>query len=96
VRRDPDDLTERTREVLAALERLLARDGFPPTLRELAGEVGLRSPSSALHHVEVLEAAELIERRPACPRAVRLVDRVDAGRTVLGEGDTGGAGGADR
>lgn len=65
------DLTARQRQVLAALERLTERDGFPPSLRELASEVGLASPSSVLRHVRVLEGAELVARRPGCPRAIR-------------------------
>lgn len=85
MRRDPDDLTRRTREVLAALERLVERDGFAPTMRELASEVGLRSPSSVHQNVEVLEEAQLIERLPARPRALRLTtDRHEPSVAVSG------------
>lgn len=65
------DLTKQQRDVLTALERLSARNGFAPTLRELAAEVGLASASTVLHHVRVLEEAELVERRAGCPRAIR-------------------------
>lgn len=64
------DLTERQRDVLAALERLSRRDGFAPSMRELAEEVGLASASS-VHHVRVLEDAELVERRDGCAGAIR-------------------------
>lgn len=65
------DLTERQRQVLAALERLSTDNGFAPTLREIASEVGLASVSSVHRHVRVLEQAELVERRAGCPRAIR-------------------------
>lgn len=65
------DLTKRQRQVLAALERLSMDNGFAPTLREIASEVGLASASSVHHHVRVLEEAELVERRAGCPRAIR-------------------------
>lgn len=64
-------LTARQRDVLAALERLSRRDGFAPSLREIADEVGLSSASSVHHHVRVLERAQLVERRAGCPRAIR-------------------------
>lgn len=70
-----EDLTARQREVLAALERLIADHGYPPTLRELGAEVGLSSASSVWAHVHVLEEAELIERHPGRPRTTRPVRR---------------------
>lgn len=68
-----EDLTARQREVLAALERLTADRGYPPTLRELGAEVGLSSASSVWAHVHVLEEAELIARQPGRPRTTRSV-----------------------
>ncbi|WP_130649170.1 hypothetical protein [Egicoccus halophilus] len=41
-----------------------------PSLRELADEVGLASPSSVLHHVRVLEHHGAIERRAGAARTV--------------------------
>lgn len=67
----PIDLTARQRQVLAALERLARDNGFAPSLRELASEVGLASAGSVHRHVRVLEQAELVERRAGCPRAIR-------------------------
>jgi repressor LexA len=66
----PIDLTKRQRQVLDALARLSTDNGFAPTLREIASEVGLASASSVHHHVRVLEEAELVERRAGCPRAI--------------------------
>jgi repressor LexA len=68
-----EDLTQRQREVLEALRRLHDQHGFSPSLREVAGEVGLKSTSSVHHHVVRLEERGLVERRPRQPRTVRRV-----------------------
>lgn len=66
-----EDLTGRQREVLDALRRLHQRDGFAPSLREVAAEVGLASASSVHAHVVTLADRGLVERRPGRPRALR-------------------------
>lgn len=66
-----EDLTERQRALLSALRRLSDREGFSPSLRELGAEVGLRSPSTVLHHVRILEARGLIDRNAHNPRSIR-------------------------
>jgi repressor LexA len=66
-----EDLTQRQREVLEALRRLHDRHGFAPSLREVAGEVGLASVSSVHAHVVKLTERGLVERRPGQPRTVR-------------------------
>ena len=68
-------LSDRQRQVLAALRRLHERDGFAPSLRELAAEVGLASTSSVHRHVRVLERHGMIERRANTARAVTTVAR---------------------
>jgi repressor LexA len=67
------DLTERQRAVLDALRRLHERDGFSPSLREVASEVGLASASSVHPHVVRLEERGLIDRRPGKPRTMRRI-----------------------
>jgi repressor LexA len=68
-----EDLTQRQRDVLEALRRLHDEHGFAPSLREVAGEVGLASASSVHPHVVRLEERGLIERRPGQPRTVRRI-----------------------
>jgi repressor LexA len=76
VEQGPIDLTRRQREVLTALRRLHDRSGVAPTLREIGAEVGLRSASSVVAHVRVLEARGLAERTPGCPRTLRATSPV--------------------
>jgi repressor LexA len=68
-----EDLTQRQREVLAALQRLHYQHGFAPSLREVASEVGLASAGSVHPHVVKLTERGLVERRPGQPRTVRRI-----------------------
>jgi repressor LexA len=63
-------LTRRQEEALAAIRRHIAQHGYPPTVRELARALGLRSPSSAHHLLGELEANGHIRRRERFARAL--------------------------
>lgn len=52
---ETDDLTPRQREILAVIERALARDGYPPTRAEIASALGFRSANAAQEHLQALQ-----------------------------------------
>ena len=82
-----EGLSARQREILLCVhEEVLAR-GFPPSVREIAARVGLASPSTVKHHLDVLERCGLLQRVPGLPRALELSE---AARAELGVeiGDT--------
>ncbi len=62
-----------TWRVLDALQEHIARRGYPPTVRELAQAVGLRTPSAVHYHLDRLERLGMIERAPGRSRAIRIV-----------------------
>lgn len=72
---DPNLLPKRTQQVLQALSQAIEATGYPPSLRELGKEVGLRSPSSIKHQLDLLEEAGFITRRSSRPRAIEVVGR---------------------
>jgi SOS-response transcriptional repressor LexA len=76
--RVPRVLTPRRQAVLDAVRTLTARDGYPPTVREIGAAVGLASPSSVHVHLRALEQHGLLASSPYRPRA-RLV--VEGGRS---------------
>lgn len=49
-----ETLTDRQRAVLDALTNLTRRDGMPPTLRELATELGISSTNGISDHLRAL------------------------------------------
>ena len=85
-------LTDRQREVLAYIGKESAVCGRPPTVREICGHFGFRSPRAASCHLEALEKKGWIRREANRSRAIRLmhdprgipiVGRVAAGHPIL-------------
>jgi len=73
------ELTGRQREIWSFLVEYVDRHGYPPTVREIGGAVGLASPSTVHAHLANLERAGLLRRDPTKPRALELVGREKGG-----------------
>lgn len=67
-----EDLTPRQREILEAIKRSLAERGYPPSVREIGREVGLRSTSTVHGHLKRLRSKGLITWDPARPRTIGM------------------------
>lgn len=70
-------LSKRMQQYLAALERLTADRGFPPTLSELARECGVH-PTRSQQLARSLTRRGLILREPKVPRSIRLAKPVSS------------------
>lgn len=46
--------------------------GFPPSVREIAAAVGLKSFATVHHYLVSLERKGFIERKPNCPRCIKV------------------------
>ncbi len=64
------DLSERQHEILKFIKTHCSKHGYPPTVREIGGAVGLTSPSTVHAHLAKLEEAGHIRRDPTKPRAM--------------------------
>jgi repressor LexA len=73
-------LTPRSLQVLRVIDRAVARDGYPPTVREIGAAVGLSSPSTVHAHLSTLRRAGCIE---VVPEAKRAMSVTLLGRSVL-------------
>jgi repressor LexA len=71
-------LTWQQRAVLQAIRDHVATHGYPPSIREIGEAVGLASTSSVTHHLTVLCARGYIRRDERRPRALVIVDEVQA------------------
>jgi repressor LexA len=69
------ELTGRQQEIWSYLVDYVDRHGYPPTVREIGGAVGLASPSTVHAHLANLERAGLLRRDPTKPRALELTGR---------------------
>ncbi len=56
-------LTTRQEEVLAFLRDHLAEHGYPPSLREIARGLDIRSPNGVMCHLDALERKGWISRQ---------------------------------
>ncbi|NLE73595.1 MAG: transcriptional repressor LexA [Actinobacteria bacterium] len=76
-------LTERQLAILEAIEDLMHRNGYPPTVREIGSAVGLSSPASVQNHLHALERAGYVRRGSLKRRALEIVKGA-GGRTGRG------------
>src|SRR5690348_3540223 len=67
------DLTKRQREILDFIQVYLDDNGYPPTVRDIGGAVGLTSSSTVHAHLANLEKAGAIRRDPTKPRALEVL-----------------------
>lgn len=69
---EPKPLTKRQQQILDVIRKAVETRGFPPSMREIAAEVGLSSVSTVKHHLDTLEEAGHMIRDPRRPRAIEL------------------------
>lgn len=67
-----DELTPRRRQILDFVARTIEERGYPPTVREIGAEIGLKSTSSVHYHLRVLEEKGYITRDGSLTRALRV------------------------
>lgn len=66
-------LTKRQNDILDVIKRLMAKKGFPPTVREIAEEINLSSPATIHFHLTKLEEKGFIKRDGSKNRAIELL-----------------------
>jgi repressor LexA len=95
-------LSDRQKDVLAAIRDLRSESGMPPTIREIADAVGLKSVASAKYQIDQLKAKGVLdqvenisrgisisgESEPVRSIAVPLVGQIAAGTGLLAEQNT--------
>lgn len=74
------DLTDRQRDIVAAIADLTARLGYPPTFREIAQAVGTTSTATVALSVRRLRDAEVLRPAPTHNRCVSLAPDVVVSR----------------
>lgn len=69
---EPSRLTARQAQILALIQKAIARTGAPPTRAEIASEMGFRSPNAAEGHLRALAKKGVIEVLSGTSRGIRL------------------------
>lgn len=73
------DLTERQRQILLAIWEMKQSRGYPPTVREIGGAVGLRSSCTVQKHLNALERKGFIRRNTKLSRTIEILEHPDSG-----------------
>lgn len=68
-----DDLTKKQMQILEFMKKELKYKGYPPSVREIAAAVNLKSTSSVHSQLEKLENKGYIRKDPTKPRAIEIV-----------------------
>jgi repressor LexA len=66
-------LTKRQRQVLDFIQQNRQTEGVAPTVREIAGHFGFRSPRAASDHVEALRKKGVLASEPGTARTLRVI-----------------------
>jgi len=69
----PKTLTDRQRSILEFLKGFSEENGYPPTLREIGAQFGIRSPRGVQDHLEALERKGHIRRQREASRGIELL-----------------------
>lgn len=65
-------ITSKQQSILRFIEQSYRTRGFPPTLREIGAEFGIRSTYGVRYHLDALERAGHLERARGTRRGLRL------------------------
>ncbi len=71
-------LTKRQKQTLTFIQKYKKKNGYAPSLEEIAKHLGLSSVSTAHHHIKALEALGLITKEENQPRGINIseVDQI--------------------
>ncbi len=90
------ELTPKQQAILACIREYLQTHGYPPTVREIARLVRIKSPRGVAKHLETLARKGYLERGDGLSRGIRLiglaigretpiVGRIAAGSPIIAE-----------
>ena len=68
-----EKLTDRQAFILEVLKKLLAKNGYPPTVREIGGLAELHSPATIHFHLKKLEEKGYIRKGSSKNRTIELL-----------------------
>ncbi len=72
-----EQLTQRQQTIFDFIHHRIEEDGFGPTIREIADEMGFSSPNGVMCHLKALEKKGLISRSSNKSRSIVLTQQVE-------------------
>ncbi len=68
-----EKLTDKQAQILDTIKKFIAKNGFPPTVREIGKELDLNSPATTHFHLGKLESKGYIKKDKAKNRTIELL-----------------------
>lgn len=68
-----EKLTDRQKDILDVIKRAIAKNGYPPTVREIGTKIGLSSSATTHFHLKKLEEKGYIKKDTAKNRTIELL-----------------------
>lgn len=78
----PVTLYNRQRQILDFISQYISRNGYSPTLQEIAKALGVSSLATVHEHLEAMEKKGVIKRFDGSVRGIEILDKQAAGRTA--------------
>lgn len=71
----PNELTDRQKQIYDFLVCYLREHGFPPTVREICAEFGIKSTKGVTDHLTALQRKGFIRKHPEASRGIEILKR---------------------
>jgi len=71
-------LSEKQKHIIGYIDRFIADNGFPPSIRDIQGGCRISSTSVVDYNLKILEERGIIERHADVSRGIRLLNRESA------------------
>jgi repressor LexA len=68
-------LYKRQRQIVDYIAQYIQKNGFSPTLKEIAGSIGVSSLATVHEHLQALQRKNVIKKHEGTVRGIELVDR---------------------
>lgn len=68
-------LYKRQRQIFDFIAQYIQKNGFAPTLKEIAGAIGVSSLATVHEHLQALQRKKVIKKHEGTVRGIELVDR---------------------
>lgn len=68
-------LYKRQRQIVDYIAQYIQKNGFSPTLKEIAGAIGVSSLATVHEHLQALQRKNVIKKHEGTVRGIELVDR---------------------
>lgn len=78
------ELSYRQRQILDFIRDYTRRNGYPPSIRQIASKVGITSTSVVDYNLNVLEREGYIRRDPETSRGIEMMERTVVEVPILG------------